>query len=283
MRWTRKALDVRILGAWSSMGRAAISTVAVVIAVIATTPATVALAGTAAADGLEQSAVPDKKYIVVVKPGAAPTAQGRIVRRAVAQGARVSHRYRYALNGFAATLPADALAEVRANPEVGLVEPDGIVAIDSTQLNPPWGLDRIDQRHLPLDFSYSTELVGAGEATGRGVDVYVIDTGIRTTHQQFGDRASFGYGQQGDCHGHGTHVAGTIGGSTYGVAKEATLIGVGVFGCTGEASWSDVIDGIDWVIDDHQPGQPAVVNMSFGGEIAIATQWAVEASIATGS
>ena len=166
-----------------------------------------------------------------------------------------------------------------------LVEPDGIATINSTQLNPPWGLDRIDQRDLPLDGSYTTELVGAGEATGRGVDVYVIDTLIRTTHQQFGGRAShgyIGYGPQSACNGHGTHVAGTIGGSTYGVAKEATLIGVSVLGCSGEGLWSVVIDGIDWVINDHQPGQPAVVNMSFGGDAETATQWAVEEAIADG-
>jgi subtilisin family serine protease len=277
---------VRALGRSSSTRRAAISTVAVAIALVATPPAAVALAVTAPADGFERSAALDDKYIVVLKPDAARTAQGRIVKRAVAHGARVSHRYSYALNGFAATLPPEALAEVRDDPEVDFVEDDRIATVESTQPNAPWGLDRIDQADLPLDGNYTTELVGAGEATGRGVDVYVIDTGIRTTHHEFGGRARIGYDQQldpgPDCTGHGTHVAGTIGGSTYGVAKQATLISVRVFGCMGEGPFSDVIAGIDWVISDHQAGQPAIANMSFGGDMETATMHAVEDSIADG-
>jgi subtilisin family serine protease len=278
MRLIRKSSDGS-----SSTSRAAVSTVAIaVVALAATAPAALAAVGTDPADRLVLSAEPGEKVVVVLEQDAASTAQARIVKRAVAHGARVSHTYSSALNGFAATLPPDALAEIRDDPEVAYVETDGIVTIDSSQPNPPWGLDRIDQRDLPLDNSYTTEAVGAGEATGRGVIVYVIDTGIRPSHQEFGGRASLGYSPLVDCNGHGTHVAGTIGGLTYGVAKEVTLIGVRVLGCNGSGPLSDVIAGIDWVTSDHQGHEPAVANMSFGGSASLALEQAVDASIADG-
>ena len=132
-------------------------------------------------------------------------------RRARGRGGRVQRQYRRALNGFAAQLSADALADVRADPDVAYVEPDGIVSISATQTGATWGLDRIDQSSLPLNQTYIYT------PTGAGVKAYIIDTGIRTTHAQFGGRAVSGYdsvdgGAADDCNGHGTHVAGTVGG-----------------------------------------------------------------------
>jgi subtilisin family serine protease len=133
-----------------------------------------------------------------------------------------------------------------------------------TQANPPWGLDRTDQRNLPLNASYSFT------SQGTGVKAYVIDTGIRTTHTDFGGQASSGFdaidgGPADDCHGHGTHVSGTIGGTTYGVAKDVSLVAVRVLGCDGSGTNAQVISGIDWVIGNHPAGQAAVANMSLGG------------------
>jgi subtilisin family serine protease len=151
------------------------------------------------------------------------------------------------------------------------VEEDGVVQADATQSNPPWGLDRVDQRNLPLNAIYTFNW------TGSGVRAYVIDTGIRTAHGQFGGRASnvfdaFG-GSGADCNGHGTHVAGTIGGSTYGVAKSAMLRGVRVLDCNGSGSNSGVIAGVDWVRLNHIA--PAVANMSLGGGASSALDTAV--------
>jgi subtilisin family serine protease len=151
------------------------------------------------------------------------------------------------------------------------VEEDGIMTADATQTNPPWGLDRIDQRNLPLNATYNYNW------TGSGVRVYVIDTGIRTTHTQFGGRASnvfdaFG-GNGSDCNGHGTHVSGTVGGSTYGLAKSALLRGVRVLDCNGSGSTSGVIAGVDWVRQNFIA--PAVANMSLGGSASTALDTAV--------
>jgi subtilisin family serine protease len=142
---------------------------------------------------------------------------------------------------------------------------------DTTQTNPPWGLDRIDQRNLPLNATYNYNW------TGSGVRAYIIDTGIRTSHTQFGGRASAvfdalgGNGQ--DCNGHGTHVAGTVGGSTYGVAKSSLLRAVRVLDCNGSGSTSGVISGVDWVRQNFIA--PAVANMSLGGGVSSALDTAV--------
>jgi subtilisin family serine protease len=218
------------------------------------------------------------QYIVVleddVRAANVATAHSRL-------GARVLGVYGAALKGYAARLTPSELAAVRADPRVAWVEPDRTVHALTTQTNPPWGLDRIDQRSRTLSrtFTYFN--------TGAGVRAYVIDTGIRFNHTQFGGRAVTGYdavngGSADDCNGHGTHVAGTIGGSTYGVAKGVTLVGVRVLGCNGSGSTSGVIAGVNWVTGNHQAGQPAVANMSLGGGASSALDNAVRNSIADG-
>ncbi len=184
---------------------------------------------------------------------------------------QLKHTFQNALNGFAVEMSPEDAEALSQDFRVKYVEEDGIVTADATQSNPPWGLDRIDQRNLPLNAIYTFNW------TGSGVRAYVIDTGIRTTHTQFGGRASnvfdaFG-GSGADCNGHGTHVAGTIGGSTYGVAKSALLRGVRVLDCNGSGSNSGVIAGVDWVTANHI--NPAVANMSLGGGASSALDTAV--------
>ena len=184
---------------------------------------------------------------------------------------KLKHTYQNALNGFAVEMSAEDAEALSQDFRVKYVEEDGVVTVDTTQTNPPWGLDRIDQRNRPLSGTYTYNW------TGSGVRAYVIDTGIRTTHTQFGGRASnvfdaFG-GNGADCNGHGTHVAGTIGGSTYGVAKSSLLRGVRVLDCNGSGSNSGVIAGVDWVTQNHI--NPAVANMSLGGGASSALDTAV--------
>jgi len=163
---------------------------------------------------------------------------------------------------------------------VKFVEEDSMMHTTVTQTNPPWGLDRIGQRDLPLNQVYSYT------ATGSGVNAYIIDTGIRVTHTQFGGRASVGFdavgdGQNGnDCNGHGTHVSGTVGGSTFGVAKAVRLFAVRVLSCSGSGSNAGVIAGVDWVTAHRV--RPAVANMSLGGGASAALDTAVRNSIASG-
>src|SRR6185369_14257464 len=184
---------------------------------------------------------------------------------------QLKHLYQHAINGFAVEMTPEEAEALSQDFRVAYVEEDGIVKADATQSNPPWGLDRIDQRNRPLNAIYTFNW------TGSGVRAYVIDTGIRTTHTQFGGRASnvfdaFG-GSGADCNGHGTHVSGTIGGSTYGVAKSALLRGVRVLDCNGSGSNSGVIAGVDWVTNNHI--NPAVANMSLGGGASSALDTAV--------
>jgi subtilisin family serine protease len=218
------------------------------------------------------------QYIVVLKPSA-PVRQ---VMNAVVPMPGVEMRYVYgtALNGFAAKLSPAALAQLTADPNVAYIEQDQYMKADATQTGATWGIDRIDQRNLPLSGTYTYT------STGAGVTAYIIDTGINTTHGQFGGRASVGYdaigdGRNGiDCNGHGTHVSGTVGGSTYGVAKSVALKAVRVLDCAGSGTNSGVIAGVNWVTANHSG--PSVANMSLGGGASTALDNAVAASIASG-
>ncbi|MBA3746558.1 MAG: S8 family peptidase [Solirubrobacterales bacterium] len=221
------------------------------------------------------------QYIVVLKGGTGAASSERVERRARGRGGRVDRQYRRAINGFTARLSDAALAEVRSDPDVAYVEPDAVLSVDTTQTGATWGLDRIDQAALPLNGTYTYTPAGAG------VSAYIIDTGIRTTHSEFGGRAVSGYdaidgGTVDDCNGHGTHVAGTVGGTTYGVAKAVRLVGVRVLDCNGSGVTSGVIAGIDWVTNAHAAGAPAVANMSLGGSASTALDQAVKNSIADG-
>ncbi|MBN6538573.1 S8 family peptidase [Acinetobacter pittii] len=194
-------------------------------------------------------------------------------------GGKVLQTYDAVLKGFAIYLPDVAgtafVEAMKKNPKVVSVENDTIMKVDATtQSNPDWGLDRIDQKNLPLDSAYSYL------QTGSGTTAYIVDTGILSTHQQFSGRVLSGYtaisdsNGTSDCHGHGTHVAGTVGGSTYGVAKNVNLVPIRILGCDGSGASSNVIAGLDWILKNGK--KPAVVNMSLGGEANTSLDSAVE-------
>jgi aqualysin 1 len=231
------------------------------------------------------NAIP-RHYIVVMDVDAAGAAgdfaasAARATEMSTTFGAGLTHVYAHAINGFSAWMSDDRAVALSDDPRVRFVEEDSIMTATVTQTNPPWGLDRIGQRDLPLNQTYSYT------ATGTGVNAYIIDTGIRITHTQFGGRASIGFdavgdGQNGnDCNGHGTHVSGTVGGSTFGVAKNVRLFAVRVLNCSGSGSNAGVIAGVDWVTAHRI--RPAVANMSLGGGVSAALDTAVRNSIASG-
>jgi aqualysin 1 len=191
---------------------------------------------------------------------------------------KLKHVFQHALNGFSVEMSEADAEALSQDYRVKFVEEDGPVKATTTQTNPPWGLDRIDQRDRPLNAQYTYT------PTGAGVHAYIIDTGIRRTHTQFAGRAVIGYDSVGDgqntndCNGHGTHVAGTVGGSTYGVAKGVTLHAVRVLDCSGNGTDATVIAGVDWVTANRIT--PAVANMSLGGGASSALDTAVQNSIA---
>ncbi|MFI6267520.1 S8 family peptidase [Micromonospora zamorensis] len=227
------------------------------------------------------TAVPDS-YIVVLKDSA--VARDRVgdtaKRLSGRHGGTVARTYGAALRGFEVKVSASAAARIAADPAVAYVEQNHTVSISGTQANPPsWGLDRIDQRNLPLNSSYTYP------NTASNVHAYIIDTGIKFSHNDFGGRATSGYdavdgGSADDCNGHGTHVAGTVGGSSYGVAKAVQLVGVRVLNCSGSGTNAGVIGGVDWVTANAI--KPAVANMSLGGGANTSLDNAVRNSIASG-
>ena len=219
------------------------------------------------------------RYIVVLKDGVGDVAAAAN-DKAARHGGRVTQRYTHAVRGFAAELSDEAAAALRADPDVRYVEPDRVVQAYGTQTPAPWSLDRLDQRDRPLSGGF------AFTGTGTGVNVYIIDTGVRLSHTQFGGRAKSGFdatgsGNTDDCNGHGTHVAGAAAGTTYGVAKGASVWAVRVLGCDGSGTLSMTVAGVDWVTANHV--KPAVANMSLGGAYASdALDEAVRRSIAAG-
>jgi subtilisin family serine protease len=227
------------------------------------------------------SAIADR-YIVVMKDGAERRFVTSASESVKAMGGSVTQTYRHAMRGFAAQMSPSAVAKLRENPDVAYIEADARISLTTTQTNATWGIDRIDQQNLPLSTTYEYT------STGSGVTAYVIDTGILQTHNDFGGRALPGFTaindgrNTTDCNGHGTHVAGTVGGTTYGVAKQVGLVAVRVLDCGGSGTVSGVIAGVDWVTGDHGAGEPAVANMSLGGGASSALDGAVNNSIIDG-
>jgi subtilisin family serine protease len=213
----------------------------------------------AGAGGIEGS------YIVVLNEGANPRSVAAIA------GVEPGHVYAAALNGFSAELNQGQLNALRHNPNVAYVEEDQMGSVEITQSGATWGLDRIDQTSNTLNGTYIYT------TTASNVTAYVIDTGILPTHTQFGTRAASVYNSAGgsanDCHGHGTHVAGTIGGTIHGVAKGVRIRGVKVLGCSGSGSFSGIIAGVDWV--RLNATKPAVANLSLGGGFSSSLNTAV--------
>jgi subtilisin family serine protease len=223
------------------------------------------------------AAAPDARTAVIVQltPGSDAAAESR---RAAGNGGSVSHVYTEVFRGFAGEFTPQAIAALERNPRVSRVVADGIATASATA---SWGLDRIDQVGPELDGAFTSA------ATGAGVTAYVIDTGI-ADHRDFSGRLRAGHNTvKGkdttvDCNGHGTHVAGTIGGTLHGVAKQVALVPVRVLDCNGSGSWSGVVAGMDWVAGQHEDGELDVVNMSLGGSANDAVDDAVRRLVSDG-
>jgi len=205
-------------------------------------------------------------YIVVLEPGSDHAA---VAREFTKSGWRIEQNYRNVFSGFAVTLPVAAIAGLERNPKIQYVELDSEMTTSGSQdPAPSWGLDRIDQRSLPL----SNTFVFPSTGNGAGVTAYIVDTGVLSTHTDFVGRVAIGFSAVSDvvnttedCNGHGTHVAGTLAGTKYGVAKQATIVPVRVLNCQGSGSTSSILAGLDWVVAHHLSG-PAVLNISLNGK-----------------
>ncbi|ENU4315537.1 S8 family peptidase [Acinetobacter baumannii] len=229
-------------------------------------------------DSSQAKGIIKNQYIIILNKDAGPS-KDFAQNIAKQHAGKVLQSYDTVLKGFAIYLPDTAgaafIEAMKKNPHVLSVESDTIVNIDATtQSNPDWGLDRIDQKALPLNSAYSYL------QTGSGTTAYIVDTGILSSHQEFSGRVLSGYtaisdgNGTTDCNGHGTHVAGTVGGTTYGVAKNVNLVPIRILGCDGSGASSNVIAGLDWILKNGK--KPAVVNMSLGGATSSSLDSAVE-------
>ncbi|MFW6576609.1 S8 family peptidase [Acinetobacter baumannii] len=229
-------------------------------------------------DSSQAKGIIKNQYIVILNKDAGPS-KDFAQNIAKQHAGKVLQSYDTVLKGFAIYLPDTAgaafIEAMKKNPHVLSVESDTIVNIDATtQSNPDWGLDRIDQKALPLNSTYSYL------QTGSGTTAYIVDTGILSSHQEFSGRVLSGYtaisdgNGTTDCNGHGTHVAGTVGGTTYGVAKSVNLVPIRILGCDGSGASSNVIAGLDWILKNGK--KPAIVNMSLGGATSSSLDSAVE-------
>ncbi|QFU85504.1 S8 family peptidase [Amycolatopsis sp. YIM 10] len=247
----------------------------------AVTGLTVAIGGTATAQqpegeirGAGSEAAIAGSYVVKLKDQIGiSSVDGTAAELTARHGGSVGLTYTAAMRGFSAAMSETQAKRLAADPRVEYVEQNATLTIQGTQNNPVWGLDRIDQRNLPLSKTYTYP------NGGEGVTSYIADTGIYMQHPDFGGRATSGYDfidndtNASDCQGHGTHVAGTVGSTTYGVAKATSLVAVRVLNCSGSGSYAQIVAGIDWVAKNAK--KPAVLNMSLGGGAASSVDTAV--------
>ncbi|PSL52557.1 subtilisin family serine protease [Saccharothrix carnea] len=267
--------DARTTRRLAVLGLAAVSAAALAFSNAGVAAAEGDVLGAERADAVPGSYVVALNDAMSARSASASTASSLVDK----YGGQVRVAWQHALNGFHATMSAAQARRLAADPRVAFVQADLPISINAVQPNPPsWGLDRIDQRDLPLDsaYNYST--------TAGNVRAYIIDTGIRTSHSDFGGRATWGTNtvdtNNTDCNGHGTHVAGTVGGTAHGVAKGVQLIAVKVLNCAGSGTTAGVVNGVNWVTQNAV--KPAVANMSLGGGVDTALDTAVRNSIAAG-
>ena len=239
-------------------------------------------------DGIRRARQPiSGRYLVLLRETEDPETAAAVLQ-AMGRG-RVRHVYREAVRGYTVEMSEAGARALAREPGVALVEEDGLVYTAEWQTldaGDSWGLDRVDQRRIVSDLGWMYDGRYRYAGDGAGVNVYVVDTGIRTTHTEFGGRARSAFDVMGDgysggdCHGHGTHVAGTVGGARFGVAKATTLHSVRALGCDGYGSYSGLAVAIDWITANHV--KPAVISMSIGGWPSEIVNVAIRNAIAEG-